>query len=338
MSEKTIPELLQNRVKEHGTRLLFQRRDGWSWKQITWLDFDRKVKNIASFLMHSGFGMGDRALIASSNRLEAISTELAILFLGGVMIPLSGNKSVEEIVGAANEYNAKFIFLEHGEGVLEGMIGSMELMPNVLRIAVSPDVKISHERIINFKAMLKVGLMKRKKLQDELTEASRKVDAGSIAALFIQSGSTDGRVMEVSQGTLLTALRSTSEQYPNINGEDQSFSFLPTASPYAKFINHLTLYKASRAAVAETMTDFYQDILEVKPTIIFETRDGLEDICKYLLSGLNGQDAGRKLRADLGSRVNYVFTDYMPTPETERVLRSAGITLIEVPELNGLLS
>lgn len=337
MSEKTIPELLQNRVKEHGTRLLFQRRDGWSWKQITWLDFDRKVKNIASFLMHTGFGKGDRALVVSSNRLEAMSTELAILFLGGVIIPLSTNRSAGEIAEAANEYSTKFIFLENGEGVLEGIISSLGLMPDVLRIAVSPDSRISHERIINFKAMLKVGFMKRKKLQDELTEASAKVEANDTAALFVQSD-TDGSVGAVSQGTLLNALRTTSERYSYINGEDQSFSYLTDASPYAKFINYLTLYKASRAAVAETMKDFYQDIVEVKPTIIFETRHGLVDICRNLLSGPNGQNAGRRLKADLGSRLNYIFTDYLPDPDTETILRSAGFTLIEVPELSGLLS
>ena len=62
MSEKTIPEHLQNRVKEHGTKLLYQRRDGWSWKQITWLDFDRKVKNIAAFLHDLGLSPGSPAL------------------------------------------------------------------------------------------------------------------------------------------------------------------------------------------------------------------------------------------------------------------------------------
>ena len=61
MSERTIPELVINKVKEHGTRLLFQRRDGWSWKQITWLDFDREVKNIASFLLDAGLNPGVRA-------------------------------------------------------------------------------------------------------------------------------------------------------------------------------------------------------------------------------------------------------------------------------------
>ncbi len=334
MSEKTIPELLQNRVKEHGTRLLFQRRDGWSWKQITWLDFDRKVKNIASFLMHMGFGKGDRALVVSSNRLEAMSAEIAVLYLGGVIMPLSQDESLEGVIRAANEYNARFMFLERDEAALEAVIDSMDMLPEVLRIAVSPDVRISHERIINFKAMLKVGLMKRKKLQDELTEACGNVDSDGTAALFAGSGG----VMEVSQGALLSALHNMSKKFSNLNGEDQSFSYLTAASPFAKFINYLTLYKASRAAVAETMKDFYQDILEVKPTIIFETKDGLENICKNLLTGLNGQDPGKKLRVDLGSRVNCIFTDYLPAPETERVLRSAGVTLIEVPELNELLS
>jgi long-subunit acyl-CoA synthetase (AMP-forming) len=109
MSESTIPELVASKVKEHGTRLLFQRRDGWSWKQITWLDFDREVKNIASFLMDIGFKPGDNALIASSNNLDSIATEIAVYHLGGVVVPLPREVALDNIIETANRENS-FLF------------------------------------------------------------------------------------------------------------------------------------------------------------------------------------------------------------------------------------
>ncbi|NIP30503.1 MAG: AMP-binding protein, partial [Candidatus Dadabacteria bacterium] len=143
MSIRTIPELVANRVKEHGTRLLFQRRDGWSWKQITWLDFDREVKNIASFLMDMGFESGDRALIVSSNNLDAIATEIAIYHLGGVVVPIPQDSNIDRIKEEANKLGAKIIFIELDD-LLEEFQNSSDELKNNEKIVFYADVRIKH--------------------------------------------------------------------------------------------------------------------------------------------------------------------------------------------------
>jgi len=333
MNEKTIPELLQNRVKEHGTRLLFQRRDGWSWKQITWLDFDRKVKNIASFMMNLGFGKGDRTVVVSSNRLEAISSEIATFLLGGIIIPLPRDTDAEEIVNTAHDYDAKFIFIEEGPS-LEGVLASLDRIPNVERIAIFPDIKMSHDRLINFRALLKAGLMNRKKLQDELTELSSSVEPGNPAMLFVGKESSVQEPREVSQGGIVEALSAISDRYPALGDEDQSFSYLTDTSPFAKLINYFTMYKANRAAVADTEKDFYMDVVEVMPTVLFETGAGIENLYKNSLSNLNGDSPEKKIRSVLGNRIKYIFTDRKPGPEIERIFGKAGVSLVEVPEFS----
>jgi len=336
MSEKTIPELLQNRVKEHSTKLLYQRRDGWSWKQITWLDFDRKVKNIAAFFHDLGFGRGDRALVVSSNRLEAISSEIAVFHLGGIVVPLSPDESAERIAGAAEDLHAKLIFIEQCPS-MEGVLNSLHGMTSVERIIVFPDAKISSEKVLNFRAVLKFGLMKRKKLEDELSAIYKNVEADFPAALFLSPGPDKSHPAEVSQGSLMDALRNVSLRCSGLGAEDQTFSYLTDATPFSKFINYLTLYRGSRAAVAEGRKDFYQDIVEVMPTVLFETKEGLEELCRKSLSGLNGRPPGRKLGMDMGNRVRHIITDALPAGETESLLRSAGARLIEAPEFNLLL-
>lgn len=336
MSEKTIPELLQNRVKEHGTRLLYQRRDGWSWKQITWLDFDRKVKNIAAFLHDLGFGRGDKALVVSSNRLEAISSEIAVLHLGGVIAPMSPDESAERVIGAANELRPKLVFLERGHPA-EGVLGSFESMGSVDRIIVFPDDKITNDKVLNFRAVLKFGLMKRKKLEDELAGIYKNIGPELPAALFLSPGADKAHTAEVSEGDLMEALQNVSLRCPRLNAEDQSFSYLTDASPFAKFISYLTLYQGSRAAVAEGRKEFYQDIVEVMPTVLFETGAGLEELCRKSLSSLNGRQPGKKLMSDLGNRVKHILTDTIPGGETEALITSTGAIIIEVPEFNLLL-
>ncbi len=332
MSERTIPELCINRVKEHGTRLLFQRRDGWSWKQITWLDFDREVKNIASFLMDSGFNPGDRLLIASSNSLDAIATEIAVFHLGGAIVPISQNESLDKIIETANSLNAKIVCLEN-DALLEEIVNRADELSSAEKIIFYADVRIKHDRILNFKLVQKSGLMKRKKLHDDLTNVSANVSADNVVAIFTNA---EGDSKEISQGAMIEILSDASKKYSQIGIEDQSFSYITSASPFSKFINYLTLFMGTRASVAESRNDFYNDILEVMPTIIFETSDGLEAIYDKSTSSLNGTSSEKKLRKDLGDRIKYIFTDSMPKKEVENLFLRAGVNLLEVPELNHL--
>lgn len=335
MSENTIPELVANRLKEHGTRLLFQRRDGWSWKQITWLDFDREVKNIASFLMDAGFNTGDRALIVSSNSLDSIATEIAIYHLGGVLVPLSQKEDLDKIKEVANNLKTKIIFIED-DTLLNSVVDSLNDIKNVGKIIFYTDVRIKHERITNFKMVLKSGLMKRKKLYDELDKVSQSIGPDNVAAIFIDAEG-NGSGTEISHGALTEILANASDRYSQIGIEDQSFSYMTTASPFSKFINYLTFYMGTRAAVAESRQDFYDDILEVMPTILFETKSGLETIYEKSMSNLNGISREKKLRKDLGDRIKYIFTDFLPIKEVQNLFLSSGVKFLEVPELNNLV-
>ena len=93
----------------------------------------------------------------------------------------------------------------------------------------------------------------------------------------------------------------------------------------------------TRAAVAESRQDFYDDILEVMPTILFETKSGLETIYEKSMANLNGISREKKLRKDLGDRIKYVFTDFLPTKEVQNLYLSSGVKFLEVPELNNLV-
>ena len=329
MSIRTIPELLANNVKEHGTRLLFQRRDGWSWKQITWLDFDREVKNIASYLMDMGFESGDTAIIASSNNLDAIATEIAIYHLGGVVVPLPQDSDIDRIKDEASKVGAKIIFIELAD-LLEEFQNSSDELNNIQKIVFYADVRIKHDQIINFKLVQKAGLMKRKQLHDDLNNVSENISPDDLAVIFPDTKT------QVTQGAFMDILAEANQKYSQIGIEDQSFSYMTTASPFSKIINYLTFYMGTRAAMAESRDDFYQDILEVMPTILFETKDGLEDIYRKSMTDLNGSSREKKIRTDLGERIKYIFTDSLPSKEVQSLFLSSGVSLLEVPELSKL--
>jgi long-subunit acyl-CoA synthetase (AMP-forming) len=250
-------------------------------------------------------------------------------------VPLSQKEDLDKIKEVANNLKAKIIFIEDG-ALLNEIVDNLDELKSAKKIIFYPDVRIKHEQITNFKMVLKSGLMKRKKLHDELIKVSESISSDNPAAIFINSeGNISGT--EVSQGALIDVLADASHKYSQIGIEDQSFSYMTTASPFAKFINYLTFFMGTRAAVAESRQDFYEDILEVMPTILFETKSGLEAIYEKSMSNLNGISREKKLRKDLGDRIKYIFTDFPSSKDVHNLFLSSGVKLFEVPELNNLV-
>jgi long-chain acyl-CoA synthetase len=332
--QKTIPGMITSRIKKYGGKLLFQHKDGWSWKQITWLDCEKSIKDIASFLMSLGFASGNTALIVSGNRTESLYAEFAIYLLGGVSIPIAENEAQDKIVQIARDSKSRVIFVG-GESTLIKIRNIKDEIPSLVKIVSFSDTNIGEdEKVIPFKGLLRFGSMKRKGLEDELVKTAKSVLPDSPATI-LYSFDLDGRIdrKELTHRNLVEAMRVASERLLLVNEEDQAFSHLPSVSSFERLVNYLGIYMGIRIAVAETREDFFKDILEVKPTALFETKSGLENICSTILSNSEKGSPSQKLRSALGGRVKYIITDSPPKGEIKNLFPKAGMSLIEVPEL-----
>jgi long-chain acyl-CoA synthetase len=189
--ETTIPKLIENRISKYSGKLLLQRRDGWSWKQITWLDFDRDIKNIACFLLDLDFNYGDAALVISANRIESLLSEFAIYHLGGVIIPIDRIKILDRISAITRDYDVKFIFVEDAVG-LNSILDISEKISNLKRIVVFSGTDGGNDgRVIQFKSLIKFGMLRRKQLEDDLKKIAANLLSKSVACVFYNSDSKE---------------------------------------------------------------------------------------------------------------------------------------------------
>ena len=325
--------MVSSRVKKYGGRLLFQHKVGWSWKQITWLDFEKGIKDIASFLMSLGFGSGSTALMVSGNRMESLYAEFAICLLGGISVPIGENEAQDAIVQVARDLKSRFIFTG-GESTLNKPRNIKGEIPSLSKIVSFSDTNIAEdEKVIPFRGVIKFGSIKRKGLEDELAKTAKGVLPDSPAAIFYNFNS-DGKISrkEITHRDLIEALGVASEKLSFINEEDQAFSYLPSVGSFERFVNYLGIYMGTRIVVAETREDFFEDILEVKPTILFETKSGIEDICSKIFGSEKGSP-NQKLRTALGGRIKYALIDSMPGGEIKNLFSKSDISLIEIPEI-----
>jgi len=369
-TEFNLPQMIINRARRYKSKALFQYKDGWSWKPITWVELEKKVKGLAAALMGLGFKKGDKGLILLSSSLESFYVDLAVQFVGGISVLLHEDEPRRgiDIKRIAGDSESRLIFVD-AEEKLEEVLGGENKLPNLIKVITTFERHhIKHPKVTSLGKLTRSGFLKIAELEKELILGIDKISGDEVSSIFYKS---DLRRKEIIHRDFLYSIRAVSEKIPSAGEEDQILSFLPPSEPVQRFGNYVGLYKGMRIAVTEGTKDFFEDVLEVKPTILFEGRRELEKIYpriksevernalrRFLLSWIEKNGGKRNLegwftkmgldyltdkillseiRRALGSRVRYILTDVAPSAEIRLPLSHCGIRMLDMPELSTIL-
>lgn len=328
MDERNFRNFLAQRTKENGSRLLFQKKDGWSWKQITWPDLVTEVESIACFLLNSGFSTGSRIIVLSPNTLACLFFELAVFVLGGTCLPARSMKEAGEVL-ASSSGNCFFLCASADEA--RELAGNPALGEKIEKIFLTVNEKIPvEEKTVSYSNVVKFGFLGRKKLRDEISAIGSSVKENSPAVIF-DAGAAAAESRSFSHGDILDLLRLSEQELGEISIEDQTFSYLPGCGSFSKFANLLNLQTSARGAIAEGAEDFFADVPEIMPVMLFLPCAEIENV----VNGLRGENgSARNLRSDLGGRIRLLLTDVLPPEGTRDLLLSQDIPVVRLGSLS----
>lgn len=311
MFPDTVAGFIKKSVSEHGPSLLIQRRDGRSWKQITWKDFEGDVKSIAAFVADAGFEAGDRAFFESCGTYHGLVAETAVLMLGGVAASRLEDGEVPR---------SKLAFAEDGEKV-----SRVVRMTGAEKALFFSDGSGSEPRgeAADFRAALKFGFLKSRKTADSLEEKFSSVRPEDPA---VEAPAGGGAPETLSQRDFIEMLGSAMRRAGGLlNDRSQTFCRLPRGDLFSRAAKFLPLCARARAAAAESDADFVEDMLEIMPTVVFADSRRLEKAAALLSGGGGGADGSA-----FGGRLRSIFTDSVPSGETAEFYSKLGIGVSEI--------
>lgn len=328
MKERNFHNFLRERTKENGSRLLFQKKDGWSWKQITWPDLATEVESIACFLLNSGFSAGSRIIVLSPNTLACLFFELAVFTLGGISMPARNMKEARAIL--ENSSGNCFFFSASADDARE-LADDPALGERVEKAFLGVNERIPvGEKTVSYSNVVKFGFLGRKKLKDEMSALGSSINEDSAAVVF-NSGADQVENKSFSHGDILDLLRLSERELGAVSIEDQTFSYLPGSDSFSKFANLLNLQTAARGAIAEDAEDFLADVPEIMPVMLFLAGAEIENIVNRL-----GNGSGENLRSAFGGRTRLLLTDIPPPERTRELLFSQDISVVELKSLSAV--
>ncbi len=138
---KTLNDMLLNSKDKFKDRPAFKVKKGEQFVAISYQEFYKRINQFGTGLLELGFQRGDHIGLISENRLEWIISDLAIIGIGAVDVPASGNSYARDIAFKLKHSDSIATILEGEKVFFEFLKVSFEL-PNIKAIILFEPLKL----------------------------------------------------------------------------------------------------------------------------------------------------------------------------------------------------
>ncbi|MEZ4847268.1 MAG: long-chain fatty acid--CoA ligase [Bacteroidia bacterium] len=255
-----------------------QRNDN-SWASLTISQLLEKINLLSRGLIALGIPKGDNIAMISENRVEWIITDLAILQIGAIPVPIYPTMSNQEYA---------YIF-EHAE-IKTAFVSNQALFERISAIQSNLSHIISFEKIDGAIYLGKILERANETDVNILSERKKSIKSSDLASIIYTSGTT-GRPKGVmlSHQNIVSNIQAIIQLLP-INNEHRVISFLPLSHIFERMVVYTYLYLGCHIHFEHDLERLMQTIKEVKPHFFATVPRLLEKIYEKML------DRGFKLK------------------------------------------
>ncbi|HEU4913414.1 MAG TPA: AMP-dependent synthetase/ligase [Actinomycetes bacterium] len=269
-------------------KVVFRRKAGDRWLDVTCSDFLSEVQGVAKGLMASGVGAGDRVGLMARTRYEWTLIDFAIWTVGGVTVPIYETSSAEQVQWILGDSGAVACVVEAPEhaAVLDEVKSSLSALRNTWTIDTGAVDELTSAGT---------------EISDEDLEARRTTAQPDDLATIIYTSGTTGRPKgcELTHGNFLfEAANVISGRDPDatlaqlfLDENASTLLFLPLAHVFARMIQVGVVMARSTLGHTSDVKRLLDDLASFQPTFILSVPRVFEKV--YNSSEQKAEAAGK---------------------------------------------
>ena len=251
------------RATGRGDRAVLMAQDAVAnWSPISSVELYGKVRALADVLRGWGIGKGDRVALLAENRWEWLVTDLAVLAIGGVDVPLYPTLTPEQIGYMLKDSSAKAI-----------VVSSAEQYQKVCQAGEIPDLEHvvvmdggQYEGAEKFSDLMRDAVTKQQRDAefDVLVKTARPEE---LATIIYTSGTTgEPKGVMLTHGNFASNLNYSTGSL-GLSDKDVSISFLPLSHVTARHLDYALLCHGTKLAYCAKFEQLPEAMKIVQPTI-----------------------------------------------------------------------
>ena len=245
-------------AREAGSEVVFNKRSGGDWQDVTAARFLGEVSAVAKGLVAAGIEPGDRVALISRTRYEWTLVDYAIWFAGAVTVPLYETSSADQIGWILRDSGARAVVAE-GKGHLARIAevrGDLEQLNHVWAF---------EDNAIDVLTRLGADIS-----DDDLEKRRTSATPLDLATLIYTSGTTgQPKGCMLTHGNFMFELGVAVDELEELFAEDGStLLFLPLAHVLARIVQVGCVRSRTRLAHSADITTLSPDLAAYRPTFV----------------------------------------------------------------------
>ena len=262
---QTIPHFCIESFRRHDKADALAYKSGDTWNYLSGLDVIERIRRIADGLARLGVKAGDRIAIISENRPEWSLTDLAILSLRAVNVPIYTTQAVDQIRFILEDSGAKMLFIS-GRRLMKHAANAIHSVERL-------------EKLIFFDAdgaadggsrAITLDDLENLKGDDSATFEERlaTVEQGDLATIIYTSGTTgEPKGVMLTHDNFVSNVVAISRGLP-IRSSDRSLAVLPLSHIFERTVFYVLCSNGVSIHYCAAFDQLAACLKEVRPTIM----------------------------------------------------------------------
>src|SRR6185369_6929937 len=242
-------------------------RESGRWLNITAAQFVERVKNVALGLAALGIRPGDRIALLSENRPEWSISDMAILSLGAINVPIYTTQAVEQIEFILADSGSRAIFISnrklfrHARPALNNR--HLERL-----IFFDDDVAEDLDNAISLEQLEQSGREQAKQRPEAFDAYLNAVRPDDLATIIYTSGTTgEPKGVMLTHNNFMSNVLSITAGLP-IGSTDVALSVLPLSHIFERAGFYVFCYNGLCVYYAASFDQVGENLREVSPTVM----------------------------------------------------------------------
>jgi long-chain acyl-CoA synthetase len=238
------------------------------WSNIKAETFVERVRHVALGLAALGIRRGDRVALLSENRPEWSISDLAILSLGAINVPIYTTQAVDQIRYILTDSGARVLFIsnhrlyKHARKAIE-RLGFLEKL-----IFFDPDAVELSDRAQALATLEENGREESRKAPGAFEAHLREIQPQDLATILYTSGTTgEPKGVMLTHNNFISNVLSVTDGLP-ISSSDVALSVLPLSHIFERTGFYVFCYNGVSVYYTASFDQVGENLREVKPTVM----------------------------------------------------------------------
>jgi len=262
---QTIPHFCLESFRRNNKPDALGYKVGDVWKYVSGSEAMERVRRIAAGLSRLDVKTGDRIAIISENRPEWSLTDIAILSLGAINVPIYTTQAVEQIRFILEDSGAKMLFIS-GIKLWKHAENAIQNVERLEKLIFFDGEDASHG---GSRAMT-LAELETSDRDDEAAFEERLalIESKDLATIIYTSGTTgEPKGVMLTHNNFVSNIRSISNGLP-IRNSDRSLSVLPLSHIFERTVFYVLCANGVSIHYCAAFDQLTACLKEVKPTIM----------------------------------------------------------------------